>query len=170
MLPVDSHEVFEGITKEQMESILPPWSADGQPDEAYNALIDTFVRHNTRASDMDPPERKWMLVRFTETVGPFEVDVQEPTSLPDTPFDPLGRSQADNLRQNEQTTYQANDEVLLDFLTAQEYINQGVAEAIEPKYQRPLTDFERFFRNSAGEIDSIARQIAVAQRGPQQAG
>ena len=163
MLPVDSHEVFDGITKEQMEAILPPWSEDGQPDEVYNALIDAFVRHNLRASDMDPPERKWMQVRFTQAANPLDVDVQEPTSLPDTPFDPLGRSISDNLRQNEQTKFQPNDVVLLDFATAQEYINQGIAEAIEPKYQRPLRDFERFFRNSAGEIESINRQIAVAQ-------
>ncbi len=163
MLPIDSHEAFDGISKEQMEAILPPWSEDGQPNDAYNALIDEFVRHNTRASDMDPPERKWMQVRFTQAAEPLDVDVQEPTSLPDTPFDPSGRSISDNLRQNEKTAFKQNDIVLLDFATAQEYINLGVAEAIEPKYQRPLRDFERFFRNSAGEIDSVDRQITVAQ-------
>lgn len=163
MLPVDSHEAFEGLTKEQMEALIPPWSEDGQPDENYAPLIDAFVRDNTRASDMDPPERKWMRIRFTASPDVLEVDVQEPTSLPDTSFDPSGRSISDSLRQNEPTKFEQNDVVELDFATAQEYINQGVAEAIEPIYRRPLRDFERIFRYTAGEVDSLDRQIAVAQ-------
>jgi len=129
---------------------------------SHDDEIDAFVRQGLRASDMDPPDRKWMRVRFTQATV-LDVDVQEPTSLPDTPFDPSGRSISDNLRQNEQSKFRPNDVVLLDFATAQEYINQGIAEEIEPIYQRPLRDFETIFRNSAGEIDTINRQIAVAQ-------
>ena len=41
--------------------------------------------------------------------------------------------------------------------------NCQAGEEVESVYQRPLRDFERVFRNSAGEIDSISRQIDVAQ-------
>lgn len=158
-LPVDSHDALQGMTAEQVQLWLPTMIDD---DERYQAIVDEYVRDQTQANEMDPPERKWMQVKFNEPKQGVDVDVNEPISLPDTPFDPSGRANADDLRQAAAVDFDRNDEVLLDFATAEQYINEGVVDPGTPIYVRQLRDYERFFRANAGQIETSDRQIKVA--------
>ena len=160
VLPVDSHVFLQGLSPEQLQVWLPPMTED---QERYSTILDEYVRDQTQASDMDPPARKWMKVKFTEAKADIEVDVSEPTSLPDAPFDPSGRANADDLRQLDKAQFAKGDEVVLDFFTAQEFISQGIAEAVEPIYVRRLRDYERFFRANASQIDATTREISVTE-------
>ncbi|MDG2384180.1 MAG: hypothetical protein P8N76_21095 [Pirellulaceae bacterium] len=158
VLPIDSHEATQGLTPEQLQLWLPPMMED---QDRYQAVLDQYVRDQTQANDMDPPERKWMKVKFTESKSDIDVDVSEPTSIPDAPFDPSGRANADDLRQFESVGFAKGDEVVVDFSTGQEFINQGIAELVEPIYVRQLRDYERFFRANVNQIDASRREIGV---------
>ncbi|MCP4193585.1 MAG: hypothetical protein GY768_23475 [Planctomycetaceae bacterium] len=158
VLPIDSHEATQDLTSEELQLWLPPMTED---QDRYLAVIDQYVRDQKQANDMDPPERKWMKVRFTESKSDIDVDVSEPTSMPDAPFDPSGRANADDLRQFKTVGFEKGDEVVVDFLTGQEFINQGIAELVEPIYVRQLRDYERFFRANLNQMDATRREIDV---------
>ena len=151
---------MQGITAEQVQLLLE--KPEDLPQQAYEQLIDEFVRDQTRATEMDPPERKWMRVKFLDSYA-VDVDVQTPTPLPDSPYDPSGRSIEGTLQQNAPTQFQKGDEAVLDFETAQALINDAVAEQVEPLYQRRLRDYAEYFRAFAREFEAIDRQIATAQ-------
>ena len=51
--------------------------------------------------------------------------------------------------------------MVVDFSTGQEFINQGIAELVEPIYVRQLRDYERFFRANVNQIDASRREIGV---------
>ncbi len=116
-MPIDSHEALQGLTADQIRMLLE--APENLPAEEYEQLIDEYVRDQTRASDTDPPERKWMRIKFLQP-HTIEVDVQAPTPLPDTSYDPSGRSVEANLQQNKATEFQKDDEAVMDFLTAQD--------------------------------------------------
>ncbi len=160
VMPTDSHEALQGLTSEQMRLLLE--TPAGLTPEKYEQLIDEYVRDQTRASEMDPPERKWMRVKFLKPHA-VEVDVQTPTRLPGVAYDPSGRSIEGTLQQNATTEFQEGDEATLDFETAQELIGKGIAEQIEPVYVRRLRDYAESFCAFARNFEVIDRQLATAQ-------
>ena len=160
VMPTDSHEALGGLNAEQLRLLMEA-PAD-LPPEKYELLIDEYVRDQTRASEMDPPERKWMRVKFLKPHS-VDVDVQTPTRLPGAAYDPSGRSVTGTLQQNAATEFQKGDEAAFDFETAQELIGQGIAEQVEPVYQRRLRDYAEHFRGLARDFELIDRQVATAQ-------
>jgi hypothetical protein len=160
VIPVDSHEALQGLTAAQMQMLLP--APEDFPAPRYEQLIDEYVRDQARANETDPPERKWMRVKFLNA-HTIDVDVQTPTPLPDSAYDPSGRSIEATLQQDKPTQFAKGDEAVLDFETAQDLVNQGIAEQVEPVYERRLRDYAEYFRNFARESEATDRQIATAQ-------
>lgn len=160
VMPVDSHEALQGFTAEQMQMLLP--APENLPAPQYEQLVSEYVRDQTRANETDPPERKWMKIKFLQAHS-VDVDVQTPTPLPDTAYDPSGRSIEATLQQDKPTQFAKGDEAILDFETAQELVNQGIAEQVEPIYQRRLRDYAESFRSFAREFEAIGRQLTTAQ-------
>ena len=160
VMPTDSHEALQGMAAEQLRLLLE--KPEDLPQQTYDQLVDEYVRDQTRATDMDPPERKWMRVKFLDDYT-VDVDVQTPTRLPDSAYDPSGRTIEGTLQQNAATQFQKGDEAILDFETAQELVNDGKAEQVEPVYQRRLRDYAEFFRDFAREYEAMDRQLATAQ-------
>jgi chromosome segregation ATPase len=83
--------------------------------------------------------------------------------LPDSVFDPIGRSLVATLNQGEKTEFREGDEATFDFATAQELINQGKAEQVQPIYYRRLRDYARAFRGLTADLAELARQLELAQ-------
>lgn len=165
IMPVDSHRVFEGMTAEQMAQLIQPGNL---PQEEFQALLSEYARDLQRATDVDPPQRKWVKVRFKEAhTEAVDVDVEgegtQPLPLADSMFDPSGRSLVATLSQGEETQFSEGDEAEFDWATAQELINSGKAELVEAVYHRRLRDYARFLRTFTAELEGLDRSIAVAE-------
>ena len=87
--------------------------------------------------------------------------VQQP--MPDSLFDPSGRSVVATLSQGGTTEFQKGDEATFDFATAQDLISQGKAEPVQPVFHRRLRDYARSFRSISADIDELTRQMELAQ-------
>ncbi len=159
VMPVDSHEAFAGLTEQQITAIF--LGQPGVPPEQTTRLVEPFTRDGKLATEQDPPERKWMRVRFIKPQV-VEVDAQ-PIPLPDEPYDPSGRAVEANLLQGAPTTFQEGDEALVDFDTAEQWRVQGIVEPIEAVYRRDLRDYAGWFRELAGQSQLIAQELAAAQ-------
>ncbi len=164
IIPVDSHEAFADFTAEQIASLI---ASEGMDAQRYRDLVDEYVRDLQPATEMDPPERKWLRVRFlrphTEDV---DVELQGDAGqqpLPDSLFDPSGRSIVATLNQGEKTSFAKDDEATFYFPTAQELMNDGVVEPLEPIYYRRLRDYAHLFRTFAGDMEGLSRQLELAQ-------
>ncbi len=165
VMPVDAHKVFEGFSAEQLRLLI---SQDSMDDEQYQALIESYARDLQPGNDMDPPERKWMTVEFTQPMT-IDVDVdvaadegQQP--LPDSLFDPSGRSVVATLSQGGTTEFQAGDQATFDFATAMDLINnQGKAKSVETIFHRRLRDYARAFRSLVADVEELSRQSDLAQ-------
>lgn len=161
-MPVDSHETFAGLSAEQLQQL-------GIPSD----VVAQYERDQQRAEGTDPPERKWIKVRFLEnhTVGvdvkQYSEDVEEAAiengPLADSYFDESGRSLLATLDQRQPTTFREGEEVMFDWATAQSLINDGKAEKVEEIYDRRLRDYAREFRSLYNEIQGLDRQIEIAQ-------
>jgi hypothetical protein len=165
VMPVDAHEAFAGMSAEQLSQLISAGTIDPQ---RYEALIANFARDLQQGNDTDPPERKWMTVRFTQQET-IDVDVEVPADagqqpLSDSLFDPSGRSLVATLSQGGTTQFNQGDEATFDFATAQELINQQKkAEPVRPIYHRRLRDYARAFRSLTADLGELSRQIELAQ-------
>ena len=161
VMPIDSHDAFTGLSPEQLTQLIP----EGQiAPAAYQALIQSYARDLTQAEPNDPTERKWMTVRFTEPYSEVvDVDAQAGQPLPDSVFDPSGRSLVASLNQGANTEFAEGDEVTFDFETAQRLISEGKAEAVKPIYHRALNDYSRYFRGFQTDLESLQRQTSAAE-------
>ncbi len=165
VMPSDDHDVFYGLSAEQMRALLSP---EGAVDEAaYNALLQEYVRDMKAATEQDAPERKWMRVKFTKEES-VDVDVEVAGDagqpLQDSLFDPSGRTLNPELRQGEKTTFREGDEAILDFAAAQELISQGKAEAAGAVYSRRLRDYARLSHAQSAALNQLQLQISMAEQ------
>jgi hypothetical protein len=164
VMPVDDHDVFSGLTAEQLSQLIPIGDIDA---ERYRALIESYDRDREQGNDQDPPERKWMTVKFTQPEA-IDVDVEVPADagqqpLPDSLFDPSGRSLVATLSQGQKTEFQKGDEATFDFATALELISQGKAERVQPIFHRRLRDYAHTFRSLNADLDELSLQMELAQ-------
>jgi hypothetical protein len=165
IMPVDAHRAFEGLTAEQLASLIQPESME--PAE-YQALLAEYGRDQGTATDVDPPDRKWVKVRFKQA-HTEDVDVQvegqgtEPMPLADSLFDPSGRSMVATLSQGGQTKFEEGDEAIFDWATGRELESAGKVEVIETIYHRRLRDYARLFRTYTAELAGLDRSIELAQ-------
>lgn len=165
VMPSDDHDVFYGLSAEQMRALLSP---EGAVDEAaFNALLQEYARDMKAATEQDAPERKWMRVKFTKEES-IDVDVEVAGDagqpLQDSLFDPSGRTLNPELRQGEKTTFREGDEAILDFAAAQELISQGKAEAAGAVYSRRLRDYARLSHAQSAALNQLQLQISMAEQ------
>lgn len=165
VMPADDHDVFQGLTVEQLRLLISP---EGVADEgAYNALLQEYVRDMKPATEQDAPERKWMRVKFTkEEAVDVDVEVAGDAGQPlqDSLFDPSGRTLNPELRQGEKTTFREGDEAILDFAAAQNLISQGKAEAAGTIYARRLRDYARLSHAQSATLNQLQLQISMAEQ------
>jgi hypothetical protein len=63
LMPLDAHELFAGLSDEQLQTMFPQAQL-GLPAERYTALLSELRRDQQPADPDDPPERVWLKVKF----------------------------------------------------------------------------------------------------------
>ena len=77
VLPVDGHEFFAGLVDATLRALIP----QGKMTQAeYDALITSYTRTGTPATDADPPEYKWVKVKFLKKKS-IDVDSDQMMAL-----------------------------------------------------------------------------------------
>lgn len=133
----------------------------GETDEQflqrYQSIIQEYVRDGKRASDQDPPENRWLKVRFT---GPYEEVVDSTSKLgavqTSEDFFDRGRAEIAILQRNEPAKFKKNDIGIFPPEGANGLIDLGVCELVEPVYVRSLRNYAQTYR----EIDRRSQDLA----------
>lgn len=127
IMPVDSHEAFRGLSKDELTKLIPQ-AATGLDAAAYNTLLEEYLRDGTPAKPDDPADRVFKTVKITKE-----------TTLEFT--DAKGEKQT-------QTLQSGDDEhptlLLVSGEKAQELVAQHGAEIVDNTgvYVRPLRNYE----------------------------
>jgi hypothetical protein len=177
VMPVDAHYKFDGLTDEQIRELLMPGGWHGRPSMAagpqYEEVVRQYLRDGEEATEADPPERIWTVVRLTQ---PWKVDVDAPAAVqgqvPTRPFDVTGLALIDRLRQGAPSEFEIGEEIELDHEAAQRLIDQGIATRVRDVYRRPLNDYAYEFKEITRNIrvlDDRAKLVTKANDTVQQA-
>lgn len=141
IMPVDSHEAFRGMPKEELTKLIPQ-AATGLDAAGYEALINEYVRDGQPAKPSDPADRVFKRVRMKK-----EVDLEFTDA------------------KGEKTTQkmQSDDVLLVSSEKAQELVTKHEAEIVDPTgiYVRPLRNYENTRRTLS------VRMFELADRGAQ---
>ena len=139
MLPADSHEVFARMDEQAIRALLSPERLEIAGNQ-YATIVTQYLRHGQAATGDEPRQQVWTNVTFLQD-HQIEVDAEAANGA-ERNFDPAGRAQNTRLRQGEPTDFKVGDTALLDRQTAEQLIAQGICEAGESIYLRPLRDYD----------------------------
>jgi hypothetical protein len=163
--PIDTYEIFAGLDANAIKKFIPQ-AETGLPNDAYEALINTFVLDGQRAPDNTAPENLWAEVKFLKT---HKEEVDAPplpaNNLPGVePFDKDGKAQASRLHRQEGdiSEFSPGDLAIMPNERAEELVAQGIVEKIQPIYRRRIIDFATRLTSinyRKLEIDSNVRQV-----------
>jgi succinate dehydrogenase flavin-adding protein (antitoxin of CptAB toxin-antitoxin module) len=174
-LPADDNGVFSDWPAETREAEIRrifATLAPGQPgatgltQESFDALVESFIRHGGEKRDTDLPEEVWTRVKIVDA-EPIEVDAESVSGTDTQLFDSFGRAIRGTLQRGEPVKFNKGDEVVLDSVTADEWIRAGKAEKIADVYRRVEKDFDTSFRilnkkaiDLTAEMQKVQRNIA----------
>lgn len=169
--PIDTHEIFAGLTAEEIQSFIPA-AETGLPPDEYAKLINAYVQDGQRAPDGTDPDSLWAEVKFKKT-HKEEVDaavVPENNLAGAELFDKDGKALPIRLHRKEAdiTEFESGDTAIIPNERALELVAQDVAEIVQPIYRRRLINyaarFTSIYRRKL-EIDSnmqtLTRNIAT---------
>jgi hypothetical protein len=160
IMPLDSHELFAemdvdekmlvGMDKQELAKYIP--NQFGWPPDKYQQFLDQYYRFHREATEDDPPENKWVLVKFIKA-HEIQVDSDAQQSLLEGDgryFDTSGRAVEGRLQRGEEGTveFEVGDTGVFDTDTADTLVTDGVCEKVKEVYRRSLHDYERFFRET----------------------
>lgn len=184
IMPLDGHEVLAamdadekmlvGLELDELKTYVPKhpdWS-----DDRYRQFLEQYYRFNREATDDDPPDNTWVLVKFVKTHS-IVVDSDAEQSLLEGDgryFDSSGRAVEGRVRSGEEggtVEFEVGDTAVFDLETAENtLIAQGICEKVKTLYRRPLHDYERFFREARyrhidldDSITRVNREVATLQ-------
>jgi hypothetical protein len=176
IMPIDAHYKFAGLTDEQIREMLMPGGWHGRPPMApapkYEEVVRQYLRDGQEATEADPPERIWTVVRLTQPWSQVVDGALVSGEVPTRPFDINGHAVISSLQQGAPSEFQPGDEITLDSAKAQDLINQGIATKVGDIYRRPLNDYAYEFKEMTRNIrvlDERAKLVAQNNDTVQQA-
>ena len=138
---------------------------DEQFLQRYQSIILEYVRDGKRASDQDPPENRWLKVRFT---GPYEETVDSTSELgavvTSEDFFDRGRAEIAILQRNETAKFKKNDIGIFPPDDANRLIGLGACELVEPIYVRSLRNYAQTYRELYQRSRDLAADVTRIQR------
>lgn len=165
--PADNHQIFAGMTEQQITTLLPQ-QATGLPPQQYQKFIAQFLRDGKEADETsDPPENIWIDLEFIQA---HEVVVDAPSEQTldvESPFDSEGRARLDRYRQAGsaaepgKVTFAVGERALFDRATGEQLIADGKAKLIGRVYRRSLIDFETKFQLAYGRFMELNNRITA---------
>ena len=157
--PVDSHEAFAGLSREELLKLLPAKSADlfANPDAEHAALVAAFENDGKTAQeagiksgDAKDPRSQRVFAR---------VEVLEEFEAPK----PVGAKEAPAGETAEPPRARPGTTMLLDRAAAAELAKQNKVKVIEEIYVRPLRRYELYWHAAHDrrlDIDDRIKQLA----------
>ena len=191
IMPLDGHETLAEMdeTEKRMvgleETELARYIANpGLPQDKYDEILEQIHRYNREATEDDPPENTWVLVKFVKAHSIVVDSTADPRSLLDDPgayFDTRGRAEESRVRLGElaekfsdfghvigeegSVDFEVGDTVVFDLETAEnELIGKGICEKVKLVYRRDLHDYARFFRQARVRHKEMDEEMARAKR------
>ena len=160
VMPVDSHEALQGITAEQMQLLLPAPRISRQRS-INNSSMNMFAIKRGRTKPIRPSGNGCGLSSSirTRSTWMFRPPRLCPTRLMTPVADPSRRPCSRTSRRNSPREMRR----CWTSKRVRNWSTRGVAEQVEPIYQRRLRDYAEYFRNFAREFEAIDRQVATAQ-------
>lgn len=162
MMPIDTHEALQGLTEAQIQAIMPN---DLQiPPADYQELIAQFVRDGQAPLESDPPERRWVRVKFLQKQT---VVVDSPTTAIEKDskyYDEEGRALLTELRAEKPVEFEKGQEAVFNQEKADQLIADGICEKIADIYRRPLNDFAHHFHEIHQRVGYLNDRIQEVQR------
>lgn len=172
VLPIDGHEFFAGLDDAALRALIPQGNLT---QEAYDALIASYLRTGTPATDEDSLDSKWVKVKFLKKKT-IDVDSEQMMAGALDFFDQQGRSVASRLRRNETVEFDLGDTAIVDQATAETWAAAGDVEKQEFIFMRPLNDYASLFRSFYNQrelitdkIERVTRETATVEAATMQA-
>jgi hypothetical protein len=165
--PADNHQIFAGMTEQQLTTLLPQ-QATGLPPQQYQKFIAQFLRDGTQADEAtDPPENVWIEVKFVKEHKVTVDAASEGTLDFESPFNSEGQARLDRYRRAGSAAepgtadFAAGETAIFDKATAEQLIADGIAEKVRPIYRRSLIDFETKFQLAYGRFMELNNRITA---------
>jgi hypothetical protein len=177
LLPLDSHTAFaapgsqpttDAIFGRMDEETLNNLFAN-IPEPRRELIIRRYLTDGQRAEDTTPLRARWVRVRVLKEWD-IEVDSTEDAIATERGFyDTSGRSIDVRLKRGEEGRVKLGPDVQNDFIVlksevADDLINKGIVELIEPVYVRPLIDYQEAFQHLYVRMHEIREHISLYQR------
>jgi hypothetical protein len=156
VLPIDGHEFFAGLSDAELRALIPQGNL---PAEVYDDLITSYLRTGGPATDDDPPEHRWVKVKFLRKKS-VDVDNEQMQIAEVNFFDQQGRAVAARLRRGEAVEFDLGQTAVVDQETAEQWAAAGDVEKQEFIYVRPLNDYAKMFHYFHNQRVYLADQIA----------
>jgi hypothetical protein len=163
ILPIDGHEFFKGMSREQLMALMPQGNI---PQATYDAMIEAYVRNGTPALPDDPPLDVWVKVKFVKKKS-VVVDSPNANITELKFFDADGRSLAPRLRRGETVEFEIGDTAILDKQTAEQWNAAGDVEVQESIFMRPLNDYALIYHNLFRDRETLRQNIDIVTRDTQ---
>jgi hypothetical protein len=146
IMPVDSHEVFRGLSKEELAKLIPQ-AATGLDAAGYDALLEQYVRDGQAAKAGDPADRVFKQVKITKE-----------TTIEYT--DEKGEKKTQTLQSSDDVERPTT--ILVNSEKAQELVSQHGAEIVDNTgvYLRPLRNYENSRRMLNVRMFALTDRIA----------
>jgi hypothetical protein len=133
--------------------------------QRYQSIILEYVRDGKRATAEDPPENRWLKVRFT---GNYSETVDSASKLgaiiTSEDFFDRGRAEIEILQRGEDATFKKGDIGIFPPLDANRLIDLGVCELVEPIYVRSLRSYAQTYRELYQRSRDLEADIARVKR------
>lgn len=162
MMPIDAHEALEGLTEAQIQAVMP--NNLQLPAPVYQELVARFVRDGQPPLESDPPEHRWVRVKF---LAKQSVTVDSPTTQIERDskfFDDQGQALLTNLRAGKAVEFEKGQEAILHQQKADELISAGICEKVADIFRRPLQDFAHHFHEIDQRVGYLNDRIKEVQR------
>lgn len=189
LMPLDSHTAFAAAgSKEDENSIfgrmdrdelarmlgIDPSLADAIPtslnlrDSIKARVLQSYINDGGRPPEGTPPEQVYVRIEFIKD-HTIEVDAQEQRTATEGGFyDLSGRSVDSRLKrggeEGAKVSFKTGDTIVLDTVSAEDLIKQGIAKSLAPVYVRPLNDYEYAFREVRRQITAALQDAKLIER------
>jgi hypothetical protein len=157
VMPADSHEVFAGLTDQDLMSFLPraPQRRPNESDDDFNervrlhdALIQEYLKDGKPPAANDPPERVRVVVKINKNYEQL---------------DQASRNTLDQLKIPKEAV-QADQVLEFDQPTAEQLFGLEIAQEVRRFYQRPLRDYAFYFREANRQWPILEDKLAAANK------
>ena len=188
LMPADSHaafavpgskpsreEIFGRMDPQRIAALLklPLDLLEKQPSEmtieelVQADVLRSYILDGQRAPDLTPPSKTWLRIRFVNETS-FEVDSGETrNAIEGGYFDRSGRTVDARLKRGpgkERVTFRPDQEAIFPFERANQLIDSGDAQLLEPIFVRELNDYAYLFKELRLRQNQAAQDLQRVQR------